>query len=156
MEIKSSLFNHGEAIPKKNTCLGPNINPSLHFENVPAETKSLVLIFEDVDATPKPWTHWMLFNIPPSTKEVSEGKIPEGAIEGLANNHSFGYEGPCPKYFKGTHHYWFRFYALNTNLDLPAATEREEVEAAMQSHIIAKAELLGLCTAPENIEEEIS
>lgn len=153
MEIKSSLFNYGEAIPKNNTCLGPNINPPLQFENVPSQAESLVLIFEDVDATPKPWTHWMLFDIPPATKEVSEGKIPNGATEGLANNHSFGYEGPCPKYFKGTHHYWFRLYALDTKLNLPAATEREEVERLMQPHVIAKAELLGLCTAPENIEE---
>lgn len=153
MEIKSSLFNHGEAIPKNNTCLGPNINPPLQFENVPPQAESLVLIFEDVDATPKAWTHWMLFDIPSTTKEVSEGKIPEGATEGLANNHSFGYEGPCPKYFKGTHHYWFRLYALDAKLNLPAATEREEVERLMQDHVIAKAELLGLCTAPENIEE---
>lgn len=153
MKITSPLFQHGEPIPQPNTCLGPNINPPLNFENVPDNTQSFVLIFEDVDATPKPWTHWMLFNIPATTKQVEEGKVPEGATEGLANNHSFGYEGPCPKYFKGTHHYWFRLYALDTILDLPAASEREDVEAAMQQHIIEKAELLGLCTAPENIEE---
>lgn len=149
MQIKSSLFQHGEPIPVKYTCLGPNINPSLLFEDVPQGTESLVLIFEDVNATPKPWTHWMLFNIPPTTTTINEGSIPEGATEGLANNHSFGYEGPCPKYFKGTHHYWYRLYALNKKLDLPAATEREEVEQKMQDHIIAQAELLGLCIAPE-------
>jgi Raf kinase inhibitor-like YbhB/YbcL family protein len=144
MEIKSPAFAYGQTVPEKFTCFGPNINPPLQFNNLPAETKSLVLIFEDVDATPKPWTHWMLFNIPPSLKEVREGSIPEGATEGLANNHSFGYEGPCGKYFKGTHHYWFRLYALNTVLDLPASTEREELEEKMKAHIIDKAELLGL------------
>jgi Raf kinase inhibitor-like YbhB/YbcL family protein len=148
MNIKSPEFNYGEPVPEKYTCLGPNINPSLQFEEVPAGTQSLVLIFEDVDATPKPWTHWMLFDIPPATTGVQPGSIPEGATEGLANNHSFGYEGPCPKYFKGTHHYWFRLYALDKKLELPAATEREEVEEKMQGHILAKAELLGLCTAP--------
>ena len=153
MKITSPLFQYGEDVPQPNTCLGTNINPPLSFENVPDNTQSLVLIFEDVDATPKPWTHWMLFNIPVTTKQIEQGKIPEGATEGLANNHSFGYEGPCPKYFKGTHHYWFRLYALDTVLHLPAATEREDVETAMQQHIIAKAELLGLCTAPENIEQ---
>ena len=98
---------------------------------------------------PKPWTHWILFNIPVTTGIIKEGSIPKGAVEGLANNHSFGYEGPCPKYFKGTHHYWFRLYALDSQLDLPAATEREEIEEKMKDHIIEKAELLGLCTAPE-------
>ena len=149
MELKSPLFKHGEIIPEYYTCLGPNINPPLQIEDVPPNAKSLVLVFEDVDATPKPWTHWMLFNIPVVTGIIKEGSIPKGAVESLANNHSFGYEGPCPKYFKGTHHYWFRIYALNTQLDLPAATEREEIEEKMKDHIIEKAELLGLCTAPE-------
>jgi len=149
MELKSPLFKHGEIIPEYYTCLGPNINPPLQIEDVPPNAKSLVLVFEDVDATPKPWTHWMLFNIPVVTGIIKEGSIPKGAVESLANNHSFGYEGPCPKYFKGTHHYWFRIYALNTQLDLPATTEREEIEEKMKDHIIEKAELLGLCTAPE-------
>jgi len=149
MELKSPLFKHGEIIPEYYTCLGPNINPPLQIEDVPPNAKSLVLVFEDVDATPKPWTHWMLFNIPVVTGIIKEGSIPKGAVESLANNHSFGYEGPCPKYFKGTHPYWFRIYALDTQLDLPAATEREAIEEKMKDHIIEKAELLGLCTAPE-------
>ena len=149
MQITSPVFQYGEEVPEKFTCLGPNINPPLQFSDIPSGAESLVLIFEDVDATPKPWTHWMLFNIPVTTTEVKEGTIPEGAVEGLANNHSFGYEGPCPKYFKGTHHYWYRLYALNKKLDLPPATEREEVEEKMKDAIIAKAELLGLCIARE-------
>ena len=149
MELKSPLFKHGEIIPEYYTCLGPNISPPLQIEDIPLNAKSLVLVFEDVDATPKPWTHWILFNIPVTTGIIKEGSIPKGAVEGLANNHSFGYEGPCPKYFKGTHHYWFRLYALDSQLDLPAATEREEIEEKMKDHIIEKAELLGLCTAPE-------
>jgi len=149
MELKSPLFKHGEIIPEYYTCLGPNINPPLQIEDVPLNAKSLVLVFEDLDATPKPWTHWMLFNIPVVTGIIKEGSIPKGAVESLANNHSFGYEGPCPKYFKGTHHYWFRIYALDTQLDLPAATKREAIEEKMKDHIIEKAELLGLCTAPE-------
>ena len=151
MKIKST-FQHNEEILKPNTCLGKNINPPLEFEDIPEGTKSLVLIFEDVDATPKPWTHWMLFNIPPSVTKIEEGTIPEGATEGLANNHSFGYEGPCPRYFSGTHHYWFRLYALDTVLDLPKNSEREDVEERMKDHVIEKAELLGLCTAAEKVE----
>lgn len=148
MRLKSS-FEHNTEIPQPYTCLGPNISFPLQFEEIPDGTKSLALIFEDVDAAPKAWTHWMVFNIPPSTVNVPENTIPEGGLEGLANNHSFGYEGPCPKYFKGTHHYWLRLYALDIMLDLPKASEREEVEEKMQGHILAQAELLGLCTAPE-------
>jgi len=149
MEITSALFKHGEHIPKLFTCLDRNINPPLNFAVVPPKTKSLVLIFEDVDAAPKPWIHWILFDIPPETTELTEGTVPPGATEGLANNHSFGYEGPCPKYFKDTHHYWFRLYALDTKLNLPPVTEREEVEEKMKAHVIGKAEMLVSCSAPE-------
>src|SRR5690242_3198491 len=111
MEI-TSVFDPGESIPRPYTCLGENSSPPLQFRDLPEGTESLVLIFEDVDATPGPWTHWMVFDIPSTTRYTEAGAIPEGGTEGLANNHSFGYEGPCPKYFKGTHHYWLRLYAL--------------------------------------------
>jgi hypothetical protein len=152
--IIRSTFGIGQEIPKLNTCMGTNINPPLFFDDVPAEAKSLVLLFEDADAIPG-WTHWMLFNIPPATSEIKEGAIPEGAVEGLANNHSFGYEGPCPKYFEGIHHYWFRLYALDIVLDLPAATEREVVEEQMKDHVIAKAYLQGICNSKSTMFEGV-
>lgn len=148
MKIKTA-FEHHQEIPIRYTCRGQNISPPLIFEDIPAGTDSLVLIFEDVDATPDPWTHWMVFNIPTVTHHTTEGQIPLGGIEGLANNHSLGYEGPCPTYFKGIHHYWFRLYAISAMLNLPATSEREEVEEAMEGHIIEKTELLGLCTSSE-------
>ncbi|WP_207532492.1 YbhB/YbcL family Raf kinase inhibitor-like protein [Desertivirga arenae] len=151
MKIKT-VFEHSQEIPTPYTCMGQNINPPMQLEDVPTGAESFVLIIEDVDATPKPWTHWMVFNIPAVTQNVEEGKVPVGGVEGLCNNHTFGYEGPCPRYFQGTHHYWFRVYALDTMLDLPAASEREDVEKAMEGHILDKAELLGLCTRPDNLE----
>jgi Raf kinase inhibitor-like YbhB/YbcL family protein len=151
MNITSIAFRHGEEMPKIYTCLGPNINPPLEFENIPAAAKSLVLIFEDKDATPKPWTHWMLFNIKPSVKKILDNTVPSEAMEALSNNHTFGYEGPCPKYFSGTHHYWFRLYALDIVLDIPRGSEREIVETLMKDHIIDKAELLAVCTSHEKI-----
>jgi len=154
MQLTSTVFQYGESIPQPYTCLGPNVNPPLQIHDVPEEAQSLVLIFEDVDATPKAWTHWMLFDIPPDTSHIDENTIPPGATEGLANNHSHGYEGPCPKYFKGTHHYWFRLYALDVRLNLPAATEREEVEQKMKDHVVAEATLLGLCVADETVSAD--
>lgn len=147
----TSTFEHHQEIPVRYTCLGPNISPPLTFEDLPEGTESLVLIFEDTDATPRPWVHWMVFNIPATTTTVPEGTIPPGGTEGLANNHTFGYEGPCPRYFHGTHHYWLRLYALDTTLDLPAESEREAVAEMMQGHILGTAELPGLCTRPEGL-----
>ncbi|HEY1006579.1 MAG TPA: YbhB/YbcL family Raf kinase inhibitor-like protein, partial [Sphingobacteriaceae bacterium] len=74
----TSTFEHHQEIPVRYTCLGPNISPPLTFEDLPEGTESLVLIFEDTDATPRPWVHWMVFNIPATTTTVPEGTIPPG------------------------------------------------------------------------------
>jgi Raf kinase inhibitor-like YbhB/YbcL family protein len=146
MQINSPVFNHGTNMSEQYTCLGENINPPLVIDDVPEGVVSFVLIFDDADSSPI-WTHWLLFNIPSSTRIIHAGQIPEGATEGLANNHSFGYEGPCPKYFRGTHRYFFRLYALDGLLNLKADSERQDVENAMRNHIIGEASLLVLCSS---------
>ncbi len=145
--IVKSIFENNHEIPRLHTCLGANISPPFTFEDIPQGTESLVLIVEDTDATPTFWTHWLVFNIPPNTKSIEEDRIPAGGTEGLANNHSFGYEGPCPKYFEGTHHYRFSLFALDIQLDLPAESEKEDVKKAMQGHVIGETALIGLCTS---------
>lgn len=157
MKIKS-VFENQTKIPSQYTCLGLNINPPLAFEEVSYKTKSLVLLVEDIDASPAPWTHWHVFNIPPTTKSVKEGQIPDGASEGLCNNHTFGYEGPCPTYFNGVHRYVFKLYALDKQLDLPSATEPEQIKEVMNKHIIETAELIGLCSGNlgQNLRQEVT
>lgn len=144
MKITSPAFEHNQLVPVRFTCQGPNINPPLAFADIPAEAQSLVLIVEDVDAPANPWVHWLVFNIPPSTREVPQGAIPKGGTEGLANGNTFGYEGPCPKYFTGTHHYHFKLYALDSPLALPAESNRDAVLPAMRNHVLAEAQLIGL------------
>jgi hypothetical protein len=41
------------------------------------------------------------------------------------------------------HHYVFEFYALDTKLDLPATTTREDLLKAMDGHVIGKAAYVG-------------
>lgn len=146
MKIISPVFKHSEEIPQKYTGLGENINPPLSFTGFPKNTKSFVLWVEDADAIPVPWIHWLVFNIPYQV-EIKEGLIPAGSVEGLANNKTFGYEGPNQKYFTGTHHYYFKLSALDTILDIPAASDLAAVKEKMQGHILGHAELLGLCTS---------
>jgi Raf kinase inhibitor-like YbhB/YbcL family protein len=145
MLITSPVFQDRNDVPTPHTCNGENISPALEFRDLPVGTKSLVLIVEDIDATPDPWIHWLVFNISQTTTSVSAGHIPEGGTEGIANGGTHGYEGPCPKYFSGTHHYHFRLFALDTVLDLPASTDKAEVNASMQDHVIDSATLVGLC-----------
>lgn len=145
MFINSPAFRDSSSVPTPHTCAGENISPPLELGELPAETKSLVLVVEDRDATPTPWTHWLVFNIPPTTTSIPAGHIPAGGTEGIANGGTHGYEGPCPKYFGGTHHYHFQLFALDTVLDLPATADKTQVAASMQHHIIDSATLVGLC-----------
>jgi Raf kinase inhibitor-like YbhB/YbcL family protein len=151
MRIATPAFLDGGSVPAPYTCSGKNVSPSFEFGDFPPGTQSLVLIVEDRDATPQPWTHWLVFNIPPATTVVPASAIPEGGTEGIANGGTHGYEGPCPKYFSGTHHYHFQLHALDITLDLPASADKSQVTAAMQDHVIASAVLVGLCegTKPE-------
>lgn len=142
MRITSPAFSDGETIPEQYTCEGPNINPPLIFEDMPAETASLVLIVEDPDAEAKPWVHWLIFNIPPSTTEVRENSIPAGGIEGIANGGTKGYEGPCPP--SGTHTYLFKLYALDTMLQLSDTADRAVILEAIKGHVLAEATLSGV------------
>ena len=152
MFISSPAFPDRTIVLKPHTCMGENISPPLEFGDLPPQTKSLVLIVEDRDATPVPWVHWLVFNIPPDTTTVSAGSIPAGGTEGIANGGTHGYEGPCPKYFQGTHHYHFQLFALDAILDLPASADKTRVTASMKEHIIDSAMLVGLCEGMKAVE----
>ena len=142
MKISSPAFENNQFIPVKYTCDGEDINPPLQIENVPKEAKSLVLIVDDPDAPIGIWSHWVVFNIDPSVQFIEEDSSPEGAVEGLNDFKKHSYGGPCPP--SGTHHYYFRLYALDTTLDLSSEATREDVLEAIKGHILASAELIGL------------
>ncbi len=142
MKIESSAFEHNQTIPKKYTCDGENTNPSLAFSNIPSGTKTLALIMDDPDAPVGLWVHWTLWNISPQTKEIKEDSVPNGAVEGMTNFGKPGYGGPCPP--DGEHRYFFKLYALDTELNLPTDADKGALEEAMMGHVLEKAELIGL------------
>ncbi|RQW77358.1 MAG: YbhB/YbcL family Raf kinase inhibitor-like protein [Geobacter sp.] len=143
MEFKltSPAFNHGSQIPSQYTCDGEDINPHLVIHGVPQGAKSLALVMEDPDAPAGLWTHWVVWDIPPETKEIREHTAPIGTGEGLNSWGETGYGGPCPP--SGTHRYFFRLFALDTRIKLPVNSKKAELEAAMAGHILATAELMG-------------
>ncbi|MBI4272891.1 YbhB/YbcL family Raf kinase inhibitor-like protein [Candidatus Uhrbacteria bacterium] len=145
MKISSTAFAHNASIPAKYTCDGSDINPPLQFSDIPPEAKSLVLLMDDPDVpksvrTDGMWDHWIVWNIPPTTTLIAEGKAPAGTI----GKSSFGeqsYGGPCPP--DREHRYFFKLYALDTMLDLPAGSSKTEVEKVMEGHILVQAILMG-------------
>ena len=140
--ISSPAFTHQGMIPQKFSCDGADVSPPLQFDGAPANARSLALIMDDPDAPRGTWVHWVLWNIAPSNRGIKENSIPSGACQGMNDFGRQDYGGPCPP--SGTHRYFFKLYALDTTLDLGPSTTKAGLESAMQGHIIARAELVGL------------
>lgn len=142
MRITSSAFIFHGFIPKKYACDGDNISPPLEISNVPETAQSLVLAVDDPDAPGGTWVHWLVWDIPPATAAIEENGVPAQAIEGVTSFGKPGYDGPCPP--ANTHHYYFKLYALDIELNLPPEADIKRLEKAMAGHIIAKTEHIGL------------
>ena len=145
-KVTSTAFEEGGMIPAKYTCDGQDISPPLEFSFVPDSAKSLALICDDPDAPVGTWVHWVLFNLPAEIKELPENvppneKLSNGAIQGANDFRKIGYGGPCPP--GGTHRYYFKLYALNTELNLDPGITKKELLEAMEGHILAKGQLVG-------------
>jgi Raf kinase inhibitor-like YbhB/YbcL family protein len=137
--VTSQAFGQNQKIPRKYTCDGDDVNPPLEIGQLPSGAKSMVLIIDDPDAPSGTWDHWVVWNIPPTDK------IEERTVPGIEGTNSFGkhsYGGPCPP--SGTHRYYFKVYALDSELKLGSNSKKKDVEKAMQNHILAKGELIGL------------
>jgi len=146
MELISTAFISGGMIPEKYTCDAEDISPPLSWKSVPEDAKSLALICDDPDAPVGNWVHWVLFNLPPETTELPEHvsaakQLSGGALQGINDFRKTGYGGPCPP--GGTHRYYFKLYALDIILDLPAGSSKAKLERAMREHILAEAHLMG-------------
>jgi hypothetical protein len=139
LEVSSPAFDNNSFIPEKYTCDGENINPPIDINKLPEETRSLVLIVEDKDAPIRSWIHWLVWNIPVTSK-IKEKCIP--GKEGINDFRQQHYGGPCPP--SGTHRYLFKVYALDDLLYLNLPITKLELEKAMSSHIIGFGELEGL------------
>lgn len=140
MKISSIAFQPDSKLPTKYTCDGEGVSPPLTIGEVPENTKSLALIVDDPDAPAGIWVHWVLFNIPPSTVEISENSVPQNSMQGVTSYGDNKYGSPCPP--SGVHRYFFKLYALDIMLDLPASTTAQDLEKTMDGHILDQAELM--------------
>lgn len=134
MTITSTAFQNGDDIPKEYTTDGDNINPPLTFSEVPGNAKSLVLIVDDPDAPHPPFTHWMLYDMSPATLQILEHSTPQTGKQGKNGFAKNTYGGPAPP--NGTHRYFFKLFALDTVLKLPEGATRQELDTAINGHIL--------------------
>ena len=151
IEITSSAFTEGQPIPPKHACTGDpassfkDVSPELSWSEPPAGTQSFALIMDDPDAPNGTWDHWILFNIPASTRGLPESMPVNSEFPGGNNSWGrTGYGGPCPP--NGTHRYYFKLYALDEMLAISPGATKGELEKAMVGHILAQGELMGTFT----------
>ena len=142
LQITSTAFTQNGSIPAKYTCDGQGISPPLTFGSIPTKTQSLVLIVDDPDV-PKNlmpsgvFDHWLIWDLPANTQGFAEG-AGKGGVNGMGQQ---GFMGPCPP--DREHRYFFKLYALDTKLTGAKIANKKDLEAAMDGHIIERAELIG-------------
>jgi Raf kinase inhibitor-like YbhB/YbcL family protein len=162
LEISSSAFEPGGEIPVQYSCDGANLSPPLGWSGVPGGTQSLALLVDDSDSEPPGFVHWVVYNIPATASGLPEGvpaeaSLDDGTLQGTndfalfvgegetfpsgAPINRIGYDGPCPG---NPHRYAFTLYALDTLLDLGAEATRAQVLEALEGHILAQAEVMGI------------
>ncbi len=146
IKITSSAFQDGGLIPAKYTCDGADVSPPLQWDTVPEGAKSIALICDDPDAPMGTFVHWVIFSLPAETRQLAEKvpadkTLPSGARQGTSDFGRVGYGGPCPP--SGTHRYFFKIYALDAKVDLPAGARKSDLLKAMQGHILAQGQLIG-------------
>ena len=156
IQLSSPAFAAGAAIPLRHSAYGDGVSPAIAWGALPEGTRSLVLMMEDPDASSaRPYVHWLAWNIDPALRTLPEG-IPRGAElaqpvalrQGSNTRDIVGYFGPRPPGSR-PHHYHFQLFALDTRLDLPGGADRRALLAAINGHVLAKGDLVGLFGRPE-------
>ncbi len=146
LTLTTTAFAPGQPIPVKYSCRGQDVSPQLAWTDPPAGTQSFALIMDDPDAPVGTWVHWVIFNIPSSTRSLNEGipttaALSDGSLQGITSSRSHGYHGPCPP--SGTHRYFFKLFALDSMLSLSNNADKNQLLKDMEGHILAQSELMG-------------
>ena len=147
LTLSSPAFAAGASIPAVYSCDGKDQSPPLRWTGAPAGTKSFALIMDDPDAPAGTWVHWLIFNIPAQATGLPEAVRPaatldDGSVQGTNSWRRLGYGGPCPP--RGQHRYFFKLYALDAMLSLSSSAGKADLLRAMEGHILAQAELMGV------------
>lgn len=146
-KLTSPAFENGTPIPLKHSGEGIDVSPALKWLEPPEGTKAFALISDDPDAPMGTWVHWVIYNIPASKRDLPEAvptleKLSDGTLQGLNDFGKVGYNGPMPPPGK-PHRYFFKLYALDGPVNLPARATKKELEKAVRDRILGEARLMG-------------
>ncbi len=151
MVLTSPAFENNGRIPVVYTCDGDGTNPPLEISDIPEGAVELALSLEDPDAPVGVFTHWLVWNLPPTISGIDEGALPKGAMEGRNSANRSGYFAPCPT--EGTHHYHFQVFALSEKLEIESGADRDDFEDSLKGKVLARAELVGRYSTTSTVPE---
>jgi Raf kinase inhibitor-like YbhB/YbcL family protein len=165
--VTTTAWPDGAEIPMRHAARGENKSPAFEFRwnlgtneaAAPESLKSYAVIFHDVENSSNKTTtdtlHWTAFNIPATAKGIAEGLGAGDLADGTRNGPGIASRGGNPPAYFGPgagpgplHHYVFEFYALDTKLELPANTTREDLLKAMDGHVVGKSAWFGRFHTP--------
>ena len=147
LQLTSSSFQPEGNIPVQFTCEGNDLSPELTWKNPPSRTQSFAIIVHDPDAPRSGgFTHWVVYNIPATVHHIPQGAkkqetLEGGGVQGKNDGGKIGYMGPCPP--SGAHRYYFYLYALDAELKLQPGAGKDDLEKAIEGHVVEKAQLMG-------------
>lgn len=142
IKVSSPAFTPGGPIPVTFSCRGSNTPPPLAWSGMPAGTEGIALVMDDPDAPGGTYTHWVVLDMPATSKGIVGGRLPAGAVLASNSGGQAAYIGPCPP--SGTHHYSFTVYAEKTRLGLPAGAALGQALDAIKASAISSGRLTGL------------
>jgi len=128
-------------------CPGQNVSPELAWSNAPEGTKSFAILMYDIDGQAGAGvSHWVAYNIAPTTHELAEGDATagKGFTGGSGTRGNASYIGPCPPRGDGQHHYLITVMALDLEPSLAPGLTREQFLAAAKGHFLAASSIGGL------------
>jgi Raf kinase inhibitor-like YbhB/YbcL family protein len=147
MQLTSSAFDAGGAIPSKHTGEGDDVSPALSWTDAPDGTRSFAVVCHDPDAPlvspvgTYGFVHWVLYNLPASTSSLDEGT--GDFTSGLSDFGKEGYGGPMPPNGHGTHQYYFWVLALNDELNLESGLTLWQLLERIEPNVIGMNRLVG-------------
>lgn len=147
LTLTSPAIGHGQTIPKKYTCDGPDVSLPLAWSDPPAGTQSFALIADDPDAPSGMWVHWVLYDLPAESRDLPDGvphdkTLPNGSKQGRNDFGRFGYGGPCPPPGR-PHRYFFTLYALDGKLNLAPGATKAQLVKTLEGHTLGQAQWMG-------------
>ncbi|HVZ79351.1 MAG TPA: YbhB/YbcL family Raf kinase inhibitor-like protein [bacterium] len=153
LHLQSSTFKDGGFLPAKCSRAGGNQSPELTWTGVPPKTQCFAIIVDDPDASIPAFVHWVIYNIPAkptdptsNTYELLEDfprdeKTNAGILQGANGFQDIGYDGPAPP--SGTHRYYFKLYALDAPVRLPAGETAAQLMKAIHGHVLGWTQIMG-------------